>query len=64
MPNFGCCFSYVQLWLRSFVGAVTDAQRVRQDRAKRKTIQMVLELTCVIFLVLLNLRQLLYSYLW
>ena len=30
-----------QLWLRSFVGAVTDAQRVRQDRAKRKTIQMV-----------------------
>lgn len=35
------CSSYSQLWLRSFVGAVTDAQRVRQDRAKRKTIQMV-----------------------
>nr|CAH0110876.1 unnamed protein product [Daphnia galeata] len=31
-----------RLWMRSFVGAVTDNQRVRQDRAKRKTIQMLL----------------------
>jgi hypothetical protein len=31
----------IKLWMRSFVGAVTDNQRVRQDRAKRKTIQMV-----------------------
>ena len=29
--------------MRSFVGAVTDAQRERQDRAKRKTIQMVID---------------------
>ena len=32
----------MQLWMRSFVGAVTDRQRSRQDRAKRKTIQMLL----------------------
>ncbi len=25
-----------RMWLRSFVGAVTDAQRVRQDRANAK----------------------------
>ncbi|KAK4026776.1 probable G-protein coupled receptor 83 [Daphnia magna] len=31
-----------RLWMRSFVGAVTDNQRIRQDRAKRKTIQMLL----------------------
>lgn len=31
-----------RLWKRSVVGAVTDAQRSRQDRAKRKTIQMLL----------------------
>ena len=34
--------NWFKLWMRSFVGAVTDTQRSRQDRAKRKTIQMLL----------------------